>query len=1122
MSTSTQPAAVLAIVAETDRAEWLDAALRSLAALEYPRLEVVVLTDGGVTHGVRVEELLPSALVLDATGLSTRHTRDYAEAVNNVCAAVPGADYLLLLRDGVTLEPDALRILVADAVESGAGVVGPKLLDRARPEILADVGGTVDRLGVFTPAAEPGELDQSQHNEARDAFVAPAGAMLVRTDLFTRVGGFDKVMGSGGDHMDLCWRVQMYAQRVRVLPSAVGYQPVTTEPVVRRLAYRHRIRTMAKCYGWVHLLPALFMAVVAAFVEFAYALVRGRFGHAGDVATAWGWNLHHAPSLLRLRRKAQRQRLLRDATLRQRHSLATRRVGDWTRAWLSSAGDLREMVTAPGGALSTDRLSEVWMALAVWASTLGLLAFGSRHLLSRGVAGFGQFASFADPGQLIEAYLGGWREVGAGVSGVGSTALGLLSVAAVVSFGAVDLLRHVLIMGLLPLGLVGIWWLTGVAAAGSKARLIAVVLYAVNPLPYDALGTGAWDVLLIYAVLPFALALMIGFAGEHTKLDSRAQASDQAQAIASVRSKPSEMRRRATLARIARLALLLGVVAAFEPLVLLLVPLAAAVIAVVAVLHRQVGTALAVLGWTFAASIIAGLLNLVWVLEFGSVVDYFATALADPAVTEPHGLADLLRFELGTTQVAWLGWGLLLAAVAAVLGATQRRVLWTFTGVGLAAFGFALAWSGERGWLDAIIEAVSGVVLDGSVPSAAAVGRLALVVALTGCCLTVAAGAVGLQMLDRPSSEVGTDPMKTAVAPFQVRRVALVLIAVGVTAAALPTLLAARSGEWNVTEFDLEVPLSSVDDHGVGPSYRVLWIGRPEVLPLTGRSLTAEVKSAEDSTVDSDGAVDSDEAVDSAVTTEVAAYAGLHIATSVRGYPDVRSRWPGPITSAERRLGDAVRIGLNGETLRMGRLLGAFGVRYVVVIDRSAPSYSAGWDRPAPKAALEALESQIDLLPVATDKSVHVFRNEAWWSSRSQFIPAIEPNFATSQLELAVSDLTRGVAVLTDNRSVTDQSGQIGIGQVLVAEAFDSGWYLDTEAGPVAPDLALGWAMSFDSPAEGSARLRFERPIEVARAALAQLLLWASVLWLALGQPTPFVDRLCTRRVVQRATKNGV
>ncbi len=1140
---------VLAVVSNPGRMDWLEQTLQSLADQEYSAQEVAsldvivlfgdvhkrgqpVMTERLSRVNTIVNAILPSAVVSSATDQREAPAANYTSAVNNVCAANTDAHYLLLLRDGVVLEPDALRVMVDDALESEAGVVGPKLVDRDRHDHLADVGGTVDRLGVLTPSAVPGELDQSQHDSARDVFVAPIGAMLIHTDTFRSISGFDSVMDASGAHVDMCWRVQMSARRVRVVPTAVGYQPLgvnshEADPAqastrsganrnplsapatiaTRRILYAHRIRTFIKCYGWVHLLPAFSLAVIVGLLLLLYVLVRGRFGRASDLVGAWLWNLRHAPSLFRLRRRAQRQRVLRDAALRRRHLVSSRRVEDWARSWLSSAGALTESARAPGGFLSSARLAKMRAGLVMWPLILAVLAFGSRHLISRGVAGFGQFTDLASTSLLIEAFWGGWREVGAGVSGVGSTAIGLLSVGSLTVFGATSFLRHLLIISLVPLGLLGIWRLTRVVV-GSKSRLLAVALYALNPLPFAALTAGAWDALLLYATLPFVFASAIGLADPRSfAATSTAGVTTQFELEGLARKNPSELRRRGCVARVVRLALLIGVVAAFEPLVVILAPLTAVALALVGTLYRRFRYALAVVCWTLIACALAGLVNLLWVFEFGSISEFFATALSDSAITEPRSLTDLLRFEVGGLQVGWLGWGLLLTTVTAALIATGRKTFWAFSGLALAAVGFGLAWSAEQGWLDSAADVLFGIELTGSATTAASLGRLTLVVAVIGCCWTIAVGSAEARFSDFagradrvsvPATRVGATGEGGYPIGSWAQRVAMLLLSVGVAAAVLPTLVSTRSGNWEASEFDLEVPLSSIDDRGVGASYRVLWLGKPEVLPLASRPLA-----------------DND-------SEQVSTYVDLYAATSVRGFPDVRSLWPGPITPPEQRLTEAIRLGLNGETLRMGRLLGAYGIRYVVVVNRSAPSYTQGWERPVPAAALNALESQIDLLPVATDTAVHVFRNEAWWPSRAQFVPPIQADIGASQLELIVTDLTRGVGVLTGNRSVTNQQGQIGAGQVLVSESFDGNWRLETAMGSVHPEPALGWAMSFESLVDGPAQLFYDRPEDVAYATAAQVLIWITMLWLALGQPTPFVDRISSRRRAALPTKSEV
>ena len=84
----------------------------------------------------------------------------------------------------------------------------------------------VDKSGV-PPAhlAEPGELDQEQHDAVRDVFLAPGGCTLVRADLFASLGGFDPAMTLYGEDLDLCWRAQIAGARVVVAPGRARAPP---------------------------------------------------------------------------------------------------------------------------------------------------------------------------------------------------------------------------------------------------------------------------------------------------------------------------------------------------------------------------------------------------------------------------------------------------------------------------------------------------------------------------------------------------------------------------------------------------------------------------------------------------------------------------------------------------------------------------------------------------------------------------------------------------------------------------------------------------------------------------------------------------------------------------------
>ena len=136
-----------------------------------------------------------------------------SHAANEALYTVRNATFLLICHDDVVLEPAALRTMLEEAFRSNAGIVGPKVVDADNPEVLLEVGRSIDRFGVPYTGIEPGELDQAQQDGVRDVFYVSDAAVLVRTDLFFDLGGFDPAAFPGAEDLDLCWRARLAGAR---------------------------------------------------------------------------------------------------------------------------------------------------------------------------------------------------------------------------------------------------------------------------------------------------------------------------------------------------------------------------------------------------------------------------------------------------------------------------------------------------------------------------------------------------------------------------------------------------------------------------------------------------------------------------------------------------------------------------------------------------------------------------------------------------------------------------------------------------------------------------------------------------------------------------------------------
>ena len=79
----------------------------------------------------------------------------------------------------------------------------------------------------------------------RDTFSLSTACLLVRTDLFRAIGGFDAEVAGHGDELDLCWRA--HASGARVAGRAGGPRPLAAAATARvdeRTRERNRLRTV--------------------------------------------------------------------------------------------------------------------------------------------------------------------------------------------------------------------------------------------------------------------------------------------------------------------------------------------------------------------------------------------------------------------------------------------------------------------------------------------------------------------------------------------------------------------------------------------------------------------------------------------------------------------------------------------------------------------------------------------------------------------------------------------------------------------------------------------------------------------------------------------------------------
>lgn len=205
------------------RVDLLTKCLSSLALrTDYPALEVIVVDNGSI------DPQLPGVLAEYSDRLSLKTLRDerpfnFSGLINAGAAVANGQAYLALNDDIEAFEPGWLRRMASSAMEADVGPVGARLVypDRSiqHAGVMMGLGGP---CGHLWKGVSPEDAVRNPHICRPGQRVAVTGAcMLVRRDLFERVGGYDEAFAVAFNDIDFCLKLRQLGYKTIYRGDAV-------------------------------------------------------------------------------------------------------------------------------------------------------------------------------------------------------------------------------------------------------------------------------------------------------------------------------------------------------------------------------------------------------------------------------------------------------------------------------------------------------------------------------------------------------------------------------------------------------------------------------------------------------------------------------------------------------------------------------------------------------------------------------------------------------------------------------------------------------------------------------------------------------------------------------------
>lgn len=702
---------VSCVVVAHDGAVWLGAVLTTLAAQVRPP-DLVVGVDTGSTDAS--PDLLRESLGDDAVvrvdaraGFGTA----VAAGLERASALLPArgrADdvvrWVWLLHDDSAPDPDCLRALLDTADDNpGAAVLGPKVRGWHDRRLLLEAGVTIAGSGRRETGLERREHDQGQHDGVRDVLAVSTAGMLIRRELWERLGGLDPALPLFRDDVDLCWRAHRAGERVLVATDAVVHHREAAyhgrRAVAAGAARPHRADREAALHVLLAQAPAwrlpltTIRLVLGSLLRVLGYLVGKDAGDARDELVALGSVLVHPGRVLRSRALAARTSVYPASvasSLRPRPGTQARQAFEALGGVLSTGRG--SGVAGPGSALGAvesgpvddaaaflDDGSSGWLRRTLarpgvlLALALVLLAVVAARSLWFGAGSLlGGTLLPAPPGSsdLLRTYTDAWHEVGPGSATPAPPYLAVLAAIAFLLLGKAPLAVEGLLLLAVPLAGVSAYLALRGVVRSDLLRGWAAAAYALLPAVTGAVAAGRLGTAAVAVLLPPTARLLVRCAG-----------------VAAPPLRPGTARTAWSTA------LLLAVLAAFVPgLWLLALVLAVAAGATVA---RDAGA------WRRLA--IAVLVPVVLLLPWSAyVAAHPVLLLLEPGrqgvvdlTLQPWHVALLHPGGPGMTPV-WVTAGLVVAAFVALLRGDRRRTVLAAWVVALVALTLGIVQSVVR------------------------------------------------------------------------------------------------------------------------------------------------------------------------------------------------------------------------------------------------------------------------------------------------------------------------------------------------------------------------------------------------------------------------------------------
>ncbi len=266
-------------------------------------------TDGSVDY---VKSNFPSVEIV-INSENGGFAKGYNDALNQI-----ESEFYLLLNSDIEVTPNWIEPLFEMMNDSSVAGCQPKVLSYNKKnqfEHAGASGGYLDRN--YFPFCrgrilEKFENDEGQYDGETEIFWATGAALLIRSELYHKVGGLDEYFFAHMEEIDLCWRLKKQGYKFMVVPSSKIYHVgggtlAYNSPKKLYLNFRNSLFMIVKNHEGILFFKLIYRMILDGVAAIRF-LIRGEFKNFRSVFNA------HMAMYYRLRILLQQRKEIKIST----------------------------------------------------------------------------------------------------------------------------------------------------------------------------------------------------------------------------------------------------------------------------------------------------------------------------------------------------------------------------------------------------------------------------------------------------------------------------------------------------------------------------------------------------------------------------------------------------------------------------------------------------------------------------------------------------------------------------------------------------------------------------------------------------------------------------------------